>query len=68
LGQVAEAFQAHVAGTLDAPFVVLLKQDGPDQPGDRLDPLCGSSIGEDADDLGASLDLAVDPLERVGAV
>jgi hypothetical protein len=27
-------FERHVAGSLDSPFVVLLKQDGADEPGD----------------------------------
>jgi hypothetical protein len=38
---------------LDRPLVVLFEQDGPDEPGD------GSFVGEDADDLGAALDLAL---------
>ena len=55
-------FQGHVASTLDRPFVVLLEQDRPDQTDD------GVLVGEDADDIGAPLDLAVEALDRVGRV
>lgn len=44
----------------DGPFVVGLEDDGGDEPGD------GGVVGEDPDDVGAALDLAVDALERVG--
>jgi len=47
---------------LDGPLVVLLEEDGADEAGD------GCLVGEDADDLGAALDLAVEPLERVRRV
>src|ERR1700751_5063830 len=47
---------------LQLPFIVLLEQYRADQPND------GGLIGEDADDIGAPLDLFVEPLERVGAV
>jgi len=47
---------------LHGPFVVLLEQDCADEPDD------GVLIGEDADDLGALLDLAIDAFERVGRV
>ena len=47
---------------LELPLVVLLEQDGADQADD------GGLVGEDADDVGAALDLAVEPLERVGGV
>jgi hypothetical protein len=40
----------------------LLEQDGADQPGDA------GLIGEDADDIGAALDLLVEAFERIGAV
>jgi len=60
--QWSDRFQGHVAGALDGPFIVLLEQDGADQAGD------GVLIGEDADDLGAPLDLAVEPFQRIGAV
>ena len=57
----AMRFQGHVAGALDGPLVVLFEQDRADEAGD------GGLVGEDADDLGAALDLAVEALERVGA-
>jgi hypothetical protein len=38
------------------PFVVLLGQDGADEPDDR------APVGEDPDDVGAPADLAVQPL------
>src|SRR6266513_5158455 len=47
---------------LQLPFIVLLEQYRTDQPND------GGLIGEDADDVGAPLDLFVEPLERIGAV
>jgi hypothetical protein len=54
------AFRGDVAGTLDRPFIVLFEQDGADEAGD------GGFIGEDANNLGTALDLAVEPFERVG--
>jgi hypothetical protein len=39
---------------------VLLGEQGADEADDR------GSVGEDADDVGAAADLAVEPLERVG--
>jgi len=59
IGDGGDGLKGHVAGALDGPFVVLLEQDRADQPGN------GGLVGEDADDLGAPLDLAVQPLERV---
>ena len=61
IAQGRDGFQGHVAGALDGPFIVLLEQDGADEADD------GGLVGEDADDLGAALDLAVEALERVGA-
>src|SRR5712691_821235 len=54
VAQWCHGFQGHVAGALDGPLIVLFQEDGPDEPDDGL------IIGEDADDLGAALDLAVD--------
>ena len=62
IAQGCDGFQGHVAGALDGPLVVLLEQDGADEADD------GGLVGEDADDLGAALDLAVEALERVGRV
>ena len=38
------------------PLVVLLGEDGPDEPDDA------GPVGEDPDDVGAATDLAVEPL------
>jgi hypothetical protein len=47
---------------LHRPFVVLFQEDGADQSGD------GGLVGENADDLGAALDLAVEAFEGIGRV
>ena len=60
IAQGGDRFQGHVAGALDGPFVVLLQEDGADEPDDRV------VVGEDADDLGPPFDLAVEPFEAVG--
>lgn len=60
--QLADAFQRHVAGTLDGPFVVLLQEDGADEARD------GGLVREDADDLGTALDLADESLDGVCGV
>ena len=62
IAQGGDRFQGHVAGALNRPFVVLLKQDRPDQPDD------GVLVGEDAHDIGAPFDLAVEALDRIGRV
>jgi hypothetical protein len=49
------------APALELPFLLLLQQLAAHQAGDR------GVIGEDTDDIGAALDLLVEPLERVGA-
>ena len=49
-----------MAGALDGPFVVLLHQDRADEADD------GVIVREDADDVGAALDLAVEPLDGIG--
>ncbi len=60
IAECGDSFQCHVSGALDGPFVVLFEQDSSDQAGDRL------LVWEDADDLGAPLDLPVEPFDRVG--
>ena len=60
VAQRCDGFQGHVAGALDGPFIVLFQKDSPDEADDGL------VVGEDADDLGAALDLTVDALDRVG--
>ena len=62
IAQRRDGFQRHVAGPLHRPLIVLFEQDGADQTDD------GVLVGEDADDVGASLDLAVEPLDRVDRV
>ena len=52
------AFQAHVACALHGPFIILFEQQRTDEPYD------GSFVGEDADYVAASLDLAVEAFER----
>src|SRR5881227_1497867 len=59
--QFGHDLNLHIA-VLQLPFIVLLEQYRADQPDDR------GLIGEDTDDIGAPLDLFVEPLERVGAV
>jgi len=44
----------------DEPFVVLFDHDAGGEPDE------GAVVGEDADDVGAAADLAVEPFERVG--
>ncbi|AMM86028.1 transposase [Martelella sp. AD-3] len=54
-----DCLKCHVAGPLDGPFVVLLQEQGTDQSDD------GVVVGEDANDFSASLDLAVETLDRI---
>lgn len=56
-----DCLKGHVTGSLYGPFIILLQEQGTDQPDD------GVVIGEDADDLSAPLDLAVETLYRVGS-
>jgi hypothetical protein len=56
-----QAFKLHVAA-LQLPLVVLLEQQRPDERRD------GRFIGEDTDDIGAPLDLGIEPFQRIGAV
>ena len=58
----AHRLQCHVACAPGGPFVGLLEQDGTHQPGD-----C-SFVRKDANNIGAALDLTVEPLDGVGAV
>ena len=57
-----DGFQCHVAGALDGPFVVLLEEQGADEAHD------GGLVGEDADDIAAALDFAIEAFEWVRAV
>jgi hypothetical protein len=60
---IEDCFERVVAevAVADEPFVVLLDDDAGGEPDQR------AVVGEDADDVGAPADLAVDPFERVGA-
>ncbi len=60
IAQRGDRFQCHVAAALNRPLVVLLEQDRTDEAHD------GVFIGEDADHFGSTLDLAIDPFERIG--
>ena len=60
MAQGSDGFQGHVASAVNGPFVVLLKQDSTGETSD------GGLVGEDADDVGAAPDLAVEALQRVG--
>src|SRR5690348_16893186 len=62
MAQWSDGFQAHVAGSLHCPFIVLFKQQSANQADN------GSLVWEDADHLAAPLDLAVEPFEWIGAV
>lgn len=58
---ISQGFHVQVAVRLDPPLVDLHGQ-SPDQP------QAAGLVGEDADDVCASLELLVDPLEHVGAL
>ncbi len=48
-----------MSGALNGPFIILLQEQGAEEPNDSI-------VNEkDADDLGASLDLAVETLDRI---
>src|SRR6185295_7526959 len=59
IADLAELFQAHVAGSARRPFVVLLQEQRADETHDRR------LVGKDGDDVGAPLDLAVEAFERI---
>ncbi len=59
--QSGQLFHRHVAAG-DSPLIILLQHERPDEPDD------GFAVGEDTDDIGAPLDLLVDPFQRDGAV
>jgi hypothetical protein len=47
---------------VNRPLVILLQQQGTDEPDH------GAFVGEDADDIGAAFDFAVETLERIGGM
>ena len=57
MAERGDGFQTHVASTLDSPFVVLFEEQGADQARHCV------FVGEDADNLAAALDLAVEAFE-----
>ncbi len=57
--EFGHAFDLHVS-VLELPLVVLLHQHSPDEADDAV------FVREDSDDVGAALDLLVEPLERIG--
>ncbi len=54
-----DCLKCHVAGPLDGPFVVLLQEQGTDQSDDGL------VVAEDASYFSASIDLAIETLDRM---
>ena len=62
IAQRCDGFQRHVSGVLGCPPIILLQQQGADEPDD------GVVVGKDTDDIGAAFDLAIEPFERVGGV
>jgi hypothetical protein len=62
MAQGRDGFQAHVPSALDRPFIILFEQERADEPRDGL------LVREDADDIGAPLDLAVETLDRIDGV
>ena len=62
IAQRGDGFQRHVSGALHGPFVVLFKEDRADQAGD------GGFVREDADDLGAPFDFAVQAFDGICGV
>ncbi|MET3758438.1 hypothetical protein ABID08_005820 [Rhizobium binae] len=56
-----DGLKVHVSGAPDGAFVILFEEQRADEPDD------GILVGEDADNLGSALDLAVQSLDRVGA-
>ena len=62
IAQRGDSFQRHVARALHCPLVILFHEQSADQPGDR------SFVRNDANDVTASLDLAVEAFEWIGAM
>ena len=59
IAQRRDCFQAHVAAPLNRPFIVLFEQQRANEARDRV------LVGEDADHIGAPLDLTVEPFDRI---
>jgi hypothetical protein len=52
-----DCLKCHVAGPLDGPLIIMFEKERADEPDD------GVIVGEDTDDLGPTLDLAVRSLD-----
>jgi hypothetical protein len=61
IAQAIERFQRHIAAR-HRPLIVLFQEQRANEADD------GVLVGEDGDHVGASLDLAVEALERIGGV
>lgn len=59
IAERGDSFQGHVAGALHRPLVILLQQQGADQPGDR------GLLWEDPDDVAAPFDFVVQRLDGI---
>ncbi len=51
---------------MDGPLIVLFKQDRADRANDRLDPLRGSIVRKNPDNVRPALDFAVQSPDRIG--
>ena len=60
IAHLGDAFQRDVSSALNGPFVILFEQDGAEERGD------GIFVAKDAENVGPSLDLAIEPFERIG--
>jgi len=58
---LCDGLNGHASGSLNGPFVILFKQQCTGEHDD------GVVVGEDADDVSTSLDLAIETLNGVGA-
>jgi hypothetical protein len=61
VGQSLQTFKLHVA-MLQCPLIALLEEQGADEPCD------GAFVWKDANNIGASFDLGIESLKRVGSV
>ena len=62
MAQRGNGFQCHVAASLNRPFVVLFQKDRVHEAED------GGFIGKNSRDIRSPLDLAIEPLDRIGGV
>ena len=62
IAQTRDRFQAHVSAALNCPLIILFEQQRADEPRDSI------FVGEDADDISAPLDLAIEAFDRIDGV